>query len=61
MTTKTILVDPVNEYEVVPDSQELADAFNRSNPDHVKQTAQDMDDLNQMFLEAGLLLEMSIQ
>ncbi len=60
MTTKTILVDPDNEYEVIPNSQELADAFNRSSPDHLKQTAQDMDDLNHMFLEAGLLVEMSI-
>ena len=61
MTKKTILVDPVNDYEIVPDSQELADAFNRSNPGCIKQTAQDRDELNQMFLEAGLLEEMRIQ
>ena len=61
MTKKTILVDPVNDYEIVPDSQELADAFNRSNPGCIKQIAKDRDELNQMFLEAGLLLEMSIQ
>ena len=61
MTIKTILVDPDNNYEIVHDSQELADAFNRNNPGHLKLTAQDREDLNQMFLEAGLLIEMRIQ
>jgi len=61
MTVKTILVDPDNDYVIVPDSQELADAFNKTVPDHLKLTAQDRDDLNQMFLEAGLLEEMIIQ
>ena len=61
MTKKTILVDPDNNYKIVPDSQELADNYNRTAPEHLKLTAQDRDDLNQMFLEAGLLEEMIIQ
>ena len=61
MTKKTILVDPDNDYEIVPDSQEFADAFNWDSPEHLKLTARDRDDLNLMFLEAGLLEEMIIQ
>ena len=61
MTTKAILVDPDNNYEVIPSSQELVDAYNDSVPDYLKITVEDQDDLNLMLLEAGLLEEMSIQ
>ena len=58
---KTILVDPDNNYEVVPSSKELVDAHNKTVPDYLKITLQDQNDLNQMLLEAGLLEELYIQ
>ena len=61
MTIKTVLVDPENNYEVVPCSQELVDAYNETVPEYLKLTVEDQNDLNQMFLEAGLLEEMVIQ
>ena len=61
MTTKTILVDPDNNYEVIPSSQELVDAYNKSVPENLRITVEDQDDLNLMLLEAGLLEEMSVQ
>ena len=61
MTTKTVLVDPDNDYEVIPSSQELVDAYNKSVPENLKITVEDQDDVNLMLLEAGLLEEMSVQ
>ena len=61
MTKKIILVDPGNNYEIVEDSKKMADKFYKANPECPPMTAQDMDDLNQMFLDSGLLEELIIQ
>ena len=61
MTIKTILLDPDNSYEVVPGSQELVEAYNKTVPGYLRLTVEDQDDLNQMFLDAGLFEEMVIQ
>ena len=61
MTIKTVLVDPDNNYEIVPSSQELVDVYNKSVPESQRMTVEDQDDVNQMLLVAGLLEEMSIQ
>lgn len=56
MALKTILFDPAKN-EVVENAAKLAADFNRKNPDHLAFTEQDRNDLNDMFLEAGLLEE----
>ena len=61
MTIKTILVDPDNNYEAVPSSKEIVDAYNRTVPTYLRITVEDQGDLNQMFLDARLLEEVSIQ
>ena len=61
MAAKNILVDPDKDYEIVADSQKLADDFNKNNPECEPMTAQDLDDFNQILLEAGLLEEIYIQ
>ncbi len=61
MVKMTILIDPDDNYEMVEDAATLAAEFNANNPDHAPMTEQDFNDLNEMFLEAGLLVEMSIQ
>ena len=61
MSKKIVFVDPDNNYEIVEDSRKRADDFNKANPECQPMTAQDMDDLNQMLLEAGLLEKIIIQ
>jgi len=61
ISKNTILVDPDNNYEIIENSQKMADDFNKANPEYHPMPAQDWDDLNEMFLEAGLLVEMTIQ
>ena len=61
MSIKTILVDPGNNYEALPSSKEMVDAYNRTVPAHLRITMEDQEDLNQMFLESGLLEEIIVQ
>ena len=56
MTLKAILVD-TESCEIVLDSMSLAANFNDDNPDLIPMTAEDRDDLNDMFLDVGLLTE----
>ena len=60
MAIKTILVDPENNYEIV-DSQKMTDDFNKTVPAHERLTVEERDALNQLFLEAGILEEVTIQ
>ena len=61
MSIKTILVDPGNNYEALPSSKEMVEAYNRTVPAKLRITMEEQEDLNQMFLEAGLLEEVIIQ
>ena len=61
MVKMTILIDPDNNYEMVEDAATLTAEFNANNLDHAPMTEQDFNDLNEMFLKAGLLVKMSIQ
>ena len=61
MTIKTILVDPGNNCEALPSSKEMVDAYNKTVPTHLRITMEDQEDLNQMFLESGLLEEVIVQ
>ena len=58
---KIILVAQGNNNEVVPSSQELVDVFNKTAQEYQRMTVEDQDDLNQMFLESGLLEEVIVQ
>ena len=61
MTIKTILVDPDNNYEVLPSSKEMVDAYNKTVPTYLRITMEDQEDLTQMLLESGLLEEVIVQ
>ena len=39
MAVKIILVDPDKDYEIVGDSQKMADDFNKNNPEYQPMTA----------------------
>ena len=61
MTRKTIIIDSQNNYEMVDSPEIMVAEYNSTvTEEYLKLTVQDQIDLNEMFIEAGLLQEVEI-
>lgn len=61
MSRKTILVDPKRDYEIMGEPQIVVEEYNRTETDRrLWITVQDQIDINEMFLESGVLVEVDV-
>ena len=61
MAKKTILVDPYNDYHPIDESYGLStEEYNLTVPEYLQLSPEDERDLDEMLIESGLLMEVTI-